>query len=123
MQLLETDNDLLYKNQFREFINSTSPISDSSWNRICEVMVSKQIKKGVRLLGFMEIESAVRFVGKRIVKCEDRYNDKKFVCEFRVGPIILAEMVSFLNTTRSRITLETVTECDFIELPRDLFLI
>lgn len=119
---LENNTYLLYVDQFREFINSTSPISDSSWNKICDIMVFKRIEKGVRILDFMEIENAVRFVGKGIVKCEDHYNEKTFVYDFRVGPIILSETVSFLNNTRSRITLETVTECELIELPRDPFL-
>lgn len=122
MLTLEKNNYLSYIDQLREFINSTSPISDSSWNKICEIMVFKQVKKGVRLLDYMEIEHAVRFVGKGIVKCEDHYNEKSFVYDFRVGPIILAEMVSFLNNTRSRITLETVTDCELIELPSDPFL-
>jgi CRP-like cAMP-binding protein len=85
-------------------------------------MIFKQVEKGVRILDYMEIENAVRFIGKGIVKCEDHYNEKSFVYDFRVGPIVLAEMVSFLNNTRSRITLETVTECELIELPRDSFL-
>ena len=122
MLTLEKNNYLSYIDQFREFINSTSPVSDSSWNKICEIMIFKQVKKGVRLLDYMEIEHAVRFVGKGIVKCEDHYNEKSFVYDFRVGPIILAEMVSFLNNTRSRITLETVTDCELIELPSDPFL-
>ncbi len=80
-----------------------------------------RVKKGVRLLDYMEVESAVRFLGKGIVKCEDHYNDKTFVYDFRVAPIILSETVSLLNSTPSRITLETITECDFIELPRNPF--
>jgi len=122
MMALEKNTYLLYVDQFQEFINSTSPISDSSWNKICDIMVFKRIEKGVRLLDFMEIESAIRFVGKGIVKCEDHYNEKSFVYDFRVGPTVLSETVSFLNNTRSRITLETVTECELIELPRDPFL-
>jgi len=122
MLALEKNKYLLYANQLREFINSTSPISESSWNKICDIMVFKQVKKGVRLLDYMEIENAVRFVGKGIVKCEDHYNEKSFVYDFRVGPIILSETVSLLNNTRSRITLETVTECELIELPSDPFL-
>ena len=122
MLALEKNKYLLYADQLREFINSTSPISESSWNKICDIMVFKQVKKGVRLLDYMEIENAVRFVGKGIVKCEDHYNEKSFVYDFRVGPIILSETVSLLNNTRSRITLETVTECELIELPSDPFL-
>lgn len=122
MLTFEKNNYLLYADLFREFINSTSPISDSSWNKIYDIMVLKRIKKGVRILDFMETESAVRFLGKGIVKCEDHYNEKTFVYDFRVGPIVLSEMVSFLNNTPSQITLETVTECELIELPRDPFL-
>lgn len=122
MRTLEKDKCRIYVDKFHEFINSTSPISDSSWNKICDIMIFKQVEKGVRILDYMEIENAVRFIGKGIVKCEDHYNEKSFVYDFRVGPIVLAEMVSFLNNTRSRITLETVTECELIELPRDSFL-
>ena len=70
----------------------------------------------------MHVENAIRFIGKGIVKCEDHYNEKSFVYDFRVAPIVLGETVSFLNNTRSRITLETVTECEMIELPRESFL-
>ena len=122
MQTLERKECILYINQFRDFINSTSPISDQSWEKICDIMVFKKIKKGVRILDYMGIENAVRFIGKGIVKCEDHYNDKSFVYDFRVAPIVLAETVSFLNNTRSRITLESVTDCELIELPREPFL-
>jgi len=122
MQTLDKDDCILYINQFREFINSTSPISDTSWKKICDLMVFRKIEKGVRILDYMHVENAIRFIGKGIVKCEDHYNEKSFVYDFRVAPIVLGETVSFLNNTRSRITLETVTECEMIELPRESFL-
>jgi len=107
-----------YVDQLRQFIYKTSPVSDSSWDKMCGIMNFWRVKKGVRLLDYMEVESSVRFLGKGIVKCEDHYNEKSFVYDFRVAPIILSETVSLLNNIRSRITLETVTECEFIELPR-----
>lgn len=107
-----------YTAQLQQFIQYTSPVSDDSWNKMCDIMNFWRVGKGVRLLDYMEVESAVRFLGKGIVKCEDHYNEKSFVYDFRVAPIILSETVSLLNNTRSRITLETVTECEFIELPR-----
>lgn len=122
MQTLDKDDCILYIDQLKEFIHSTSPISDSSWNQMCEIMVFRRVKKGVRILDYMHVENAIRFIGKGIVKCEDHYNNKSFVYDFRVGPIILAETVSFLNNMRSRITLETVTDCEIIELPRNPFL-
>ncbi len=70
----------------------------------------------------MQRESAVRFLGKGIVKCEDSYNGKTYVYDFRTAPIILSETVSFLNGTLSTITLETCTDCDILELPREAFL-
>lgn len=123
MKKQESDiNNLLYASQFRDFIDSTSPISDGSWTKMCDIMVFKKLDKGVRLLDFMEVESAIRFLGKGIVKCEDHYNLKSFIYDFRVAPIVLSETVSFLNNTPSRITLETLTACELIELPRDPFL-
>ncbi|WP_321288790.1 Crp/Fnr family transcriptional regulator [uncultured Sunxiuqinia sp.] len=121
MQPLNKEDYPHYCDQLQVFINSTSPISDSSWDKMCSIMNFWRVKKGVRLLDYMEVESAVRFLGKGIVKCEDHYNDKTFVYDFRVAPIILSETVSLLNSTPSRITLETITECDFIELPRNPF--
>lgn len=121
MQQIDINHYPLYLDQFRSFISATSPISDSSWDQMCSIMIFWRVEKGVRLLDYMEVESAVRFLGKGIVKCEDHYNDKSFVYDFRVAPIVLSETVSLLNNTRSRITLETVTECDFIELPRKPF--
>lgn len=121
MQPIDINHYPLYLDQFRSFISATSPISDSSWDKMCSIMNFWRVEKGVRLLDYMEVESAVRFLGKGIVKCEDHYNDKSFVYDFRVAPIVLSETVSLLNNTRSRITLETVTECDFIELPRKPF--
>ncbi|WP_159517773.1 Crp/Fnr family transcriptional regulator [Sunxiuqinia indica] len=121
MQPLNKEDYPHYRDQLRVFINATSPISDSSWDKMCSIMNFWRVKKGVRLLDYMEVESAVRFLGKGIVKCEDHYNDKTFVYDFRVAPIILSETVSLLNSTPSRITLETITECDFIELPRNPF--
>lgn len=78
--------------------------------------------EGEPLLDYMGVETAVRFLGKGIVKCEDYYNEKSFVYDFRVAPIVLSETVSFLNNTRSHISLETLTECEMIELPRAPFL-
>jgi len=122
MQSINIEHCSSYLNQFRAFINATSPVSDCSWDKMCRIMKFCRVKKGVRLLDYMEVESAVRFLGKGIVKCEDHYNEKSFVYDFRVAPIVLSETVSFLNKTRSRITLETVTECDFIELSRNAFI-
>jgi len=122
MMTLETDKSLLYIDQFREFISHTSPISEISWEKLCAIMEFRKYEKGIRLLDYMQVESALRFVGKGIVKCEDHYNEKSFVYDFRVAPIILAETVSFLNNTHSRITLETVSECEMIELPRAAFM-
>ncbi|MBI9042686.1 Crp/Fnr family transcriptional regulator [Lutibacter sp.] len=110
-----------YVDQLYAFINATSPITDSSWDKMLGIMKLWRVNKGVRLLDYMEVESSVRFLGKGIVKCEDHYNDKSFVYDFRVAPIILSETVSLLNNTQSRITLETLTECDFIELPKSPF--
>lgn len=121
MQPINIEDYPHYLDQFHAFIDATSPISDSSWNKMLGIMKFWRVNKGVRLLDYMEVESAVRFLGKGIVKCEDHYNNKSFVYDFRVAPIILSETVSLLNNTRSRITLETVTECDFIELPSTPF--
>lgn len=110
-----------YCGQLRAFINATSPISDESWDKMCGIMNFCRVEKGVRLLDYMRIESSVRFIVKGIVKCEDHFNEKSFVYDFRVAPIILSETVSLLNNTPSRITLETVTECEFIELPTKPF--
>ena len=122
MQLLNREDYSHYCDQFRAFINATSPISDCSWENMCDIMKFWRVEKGVRLLDYMEVESAVRFLGKGIVKCEDHYNEKSFVYDFRVAPIVLSETISFLNATSSRMTLEAVTECDFIELPRKPFI-
>lgn len=110
-----------YADQLYQFINETSPVSNESWNKMCSIMNYWRVGKGVRLLDYMEVESSVRFLGKGIVKCEDHYNEKSFIYDFRVAPIILSETVSLLNGIRSRITLETVSECEFIELPRAPF--
>jgi len=118
MQALNPKDYPHYADQLRRFIDETSPVSDESWNKMCGIMNFWRVKKGVRLLDYMEIESSVRFLGKGIVKCEDHYNEKSFIYDFRVAPIVLSETVSLLNGIRSRITLETVTECEFIELPR-----
>ncbi|MDX8340884.1 Crp/Fnr family transcriptional regulator [Draconibacterium sp. IB214405] len=120
--MTDRDNTLPYIDQFREFITHTNPISDNSWKKLCTIMEFRKFEKGVRLLDYMQVENSLRFVGKGIVKCEDHYNEKSFVYDFRVAPIILAETVSLLNGTRSRITLETVTECELIELPRIAFM-
>lgn len=122
MESIDIDCFPHYLEQFRSFINATSPISDRSWDAMCGIMKLWRTEKGVRLLNYHEIEGAVRFLGRGIVKCEDHYNGKSFVYDFRVAPIILSETVSLLNNTPSRITLETVTECDFIELPRNPFI-
>lgn len=122
MQALDKTLHSHYFDQLRAFIEATSPISDNSWKDICEIMNLWEAPKGFRLLDYMEVESAVRFVGKGIVKCEDHYNKQSFVYDFRVAPIILSETVSFFNGLPSRITLETLTECQFIELPREPFL-
>uniref|UniRef100_UPI0032164512 Crp/Fnr family transcriptional regulator n=1 Tax=uncultured Draconibacterium sp. TaxID=1573823 RepID=UPI0032164512 len=121
MQPLNPSDYTHYIDQLRQFITETSPVSDESWSKMCGIMNFWRVDKGVRLLDYMEFESSVRFLGKGIVKCEDHYNEKSFVYDFRVAPIILSETVSLLNGIRSRITLETVTECEFIELPKDPF--
>jgi hypothetical protein len=116
------DQFLQYQNQLQQFINATSQVSDSSWKKMCEIMRFYEVKKGTRLLDYMRIEQAVRFLGKGIVKCEDHFYGKSFVYDFRVAPIILSETVSFFNNTPSRLTLEAVTDCEFIELPREPFI-
>lgn len=118
MNRINEEHFLLYRDQLYDFIKATSPITDQSWEKMCQIMQFCQVSKGERLLNYMKIESSVRFLGKGIVKCEDHYNDKSFVYDFRVAPIILSETVSLLNALPSRITLEAVTDCEFIELPR-----
>lgn len=122
MTTLEKENFLQYRNQFYEFIKATSPISETSWAKVCDVMRFYKVEKGTRLLDYMRVERAVRFLGKGIIKCEDHFNGKSFVYDFRVAPIILCETVSFFNSSPSRITLEAVTACEFIELPSDPFI-
>lgn len=107
--------------EFHSFINSTSPISESSWQAISSIMNYRTTEKGERLLDYMKIESSVRFLYKGIVKCEDHFNERSFVYDFRVAPIVLSETVSLFNAIPSRITLEAITKCEFIELPRVQF--
>lgn len=121
MEALDKNRHQDYYDQLRAFIALTSPISDQDWNNICGITNLWRVPKGTRLLDYMEVESSVRFLGKGIVKCEDHYNGKSFVYDFRVAPIVLSETVSLLNNTPSRITLETITECEFLELPRESF--
>jgi len=122
MKTLENEDFLRYRNQFYEFITVTSPISEDSWAKICGIMRFYKVEKGTRLLDYMRVEKAVRFIGKGIVKCEDHFNGKSYVYDFRVAPIILCETVSFFNGSPSRITLEAVTACEFIELPSEPFI-
>lgn len=122
MEPLSQEHCSFYCDQLHSFINATSPISDESWERLCAIMKFWRVEKGEPLLDYMGVETAVRFLGKGIVKCEDYYNEKSFVYDFRVAPIVLSETVSFLNNTRSHISLETLTECEMIELPRAPFL-
>lgn len=89
---------------------------------MCDIMNAYRVPKGYKLLDYMQTESAVRFLGKGAVKCVDHYNGKSFVYDFRIAPIVLSETVSFLNNTPSRITLETIDTCEFLELPRASFL-
>lgn len=110
-----------YVKEFHSFINSTSPISEASWQAMCSIMNYRTAEKGDRLLDYMEIESSVRFLYKGIVKCEDHFNETSFVYDFRVAPIVLSETVSLFNVIPSRITLEAITKCEFIELPRVQF--
>lgn len=108
--------------QLSQFVEATCPILPESWNSICDMAQVYRLPKGIRLLDYMAVESCVRFLGQGMVKCEDHYSGRSFVYDFRVAPIILAETVSFFNGTPSRITLEAMTECVFIALPRDPFL-
>ena len=119
MKALKRHQCLSYIDQLRNFINLTNPISEETWNHLCEIMNFHQVEKNTRILDYMEKEMSIRFLGKGIVKCEDHYNGQSFVYDFRVAPIILCETVSLLNETPSRITIETITECEFIEFPRD----
>lgn len=118
MEELDLLYDPQYIEQFRHFIKLTSPISDTSWEEMVSIMHLRRVDKGMRLLDYMEEENAVRFLCKGVVKCEDTYNRISFVYDFKVAPIMLSEMVSFFNASPSHITLESVTECDFLELPR-----
>lgn len=122
MEALNKKNYSQYFDQLRAFTEATSPISDNSWAKMCDIANLWRAPKGTRLLDYMNVESSVRFLGKGIVKCEDHYNGESFVYDFRVAPIILSETVSFFSGQPSRITLETVTECDILELPREEFI-
>jgi len=119
---LEKENFERYQNQFREFIKATSPISNESWMKMRELMRFYKVEKGTRLLDYMRVERTLRFLVKGIVKCEDHFNGKSYVYDFRVAPIILCETVSFFNNSPSRITLEAVTPCEFFELSAESFL-
>lgn len=103
---------------FYTYVQSTSPVSPSSWEALRGIMVENTAVKGERILDYMKIEQAVRFLYRGIVKCEDHFNGKTYVYDFRMAPIILSETVSFFNGIPSRITLEAITDCGFIELPR-----
>lgn len=118
MKTLNLEHYPQYVKQFRDYITTIFPISDEAWNSMVKIMTLKRVKKGVRILDYMEIESALRFLGKGIVKCEDNFEGKKFILDFRVAPIAICESNSIIYKTPSEITLETSTECDFIELPR-----
>lgn len=122
MKPLDPKHHQHYFSLFRDFMTRTGPMSDENWKRIQSVMKIWSVPKGVRLLDYMEVESALRFLGKGIVKCEDHYNNKSFIYDFRVAPVVVSEMVSFLNNHPSRITLETCTECEFVEVPREALL-
>jgi len=122
MTTLDKNELVQYQEQFYKFVQATSPISDSSWKKMCEIMRFYKVEKGTRMLEYMRIERAVRFLVKGIVKCEDHLSEKTFVYDFRVAPIILCETVSFFNNNPSRISLEAVTDCEFIELSGDSFL-
>lgn len=122
MQFLTLNDYPDFLSLFREFIQQTSPISDDSWAKMVDIMNVCKVEKGMRLLDHQCVESSVRFLGKGVVKCEDHYNDKSFVYDFRVAPIVLSETVSFFNGVPSRITLEAVTDCYFLELPREPFM-
>lgn len=114
----KVDNYSQKVNEFYSFIMATCPISEASWQAICGIMNYRYALKGEPLLEYMKVESSVRFLTKGIVKCEDHFNNKSFVYDFRVAPIILSETFSFFNAIPSRITLEAVTNCEYIELPR-----
>lgn len=116
------DDFLNCRNQLYDFIKATCPITEASWEKMCSIMRFYKVEKGTRLLDYMRVERAVRFLGKGIVKCEDHFNEKSFVYDFRVAPIVLSETFSFLNNKPSRITLEAVTDCEFIELSREQFI-
>lgn len=110
-----------YVQQFREYFNAIHEISDESWGKLTDIMILRRIKKGTLLLEYMEVENAVRFLGKGIVKCQGKYKDKTYISDFRVAPIAICESTSILQLTPSNIALETLTECDFIELPQKEF--
>ncbi len=107
---------------FHTFVNSTFSVSTDSWNDLCTIIEFKTVEKGERLLNFMKTEQSLRFLWKGIVKCEDHFNEKSFVYDFRMAPIILSETVSLLNGIPSRITLEAITHCEYINMPREAVL-
>lgn len=103
---------------FYSFIQSTCYVSKDSWKQMCAIMKFRTAKKGEYLLDYLEIENSVRFLTSGIVKCEDHFKNKSFVYDFRAAPIILSETFSLFNEIPSRITLETITDCEYLELPR-----
>lgn len=119
MKFIDKESFAEYQSEFHSFVNSTSPISEASWQAMRGIMNFKTAEKGERLLDYLKIESSVRFLYKGIVKCEDHFNAQSFVYDFRVAPIVLSETFSLFNAIPSRITLEAITKCEFIELPRE----
>lgn len=118
MQPLELKHYPQYVEGFRNYFESIYPVSDELWKKMVSKMILKRVKKGVRILDYMEIENAVRFLGKGIVKCEQHYNDQSFVFDFRVAPIAICESGSIQYRTPSSVTLETSTECELILMPQ-----
>lgn len=110
-----------YAVQFRSYLNSLCPVSDTLWKKLSSKIKLQRVESGHFILKYLEVENAVRFIGKGIVKCTDTYNGKSYVFDFRVAPIAICESVSILNDTPSHISLEAITECDLIVLSKEAF--
>ena len=107
-----------YLQALKQFINSYSPISQESWNKIENICTFKKLSKGETLLHLGDVAHEYYFIGKGLLRAYfsdiegNIYNKNLFLENSLAG-----STVSLLQDTPSEFCLEALEETTLIVIP------
>ena len=111
-----------YFEKYKTPILQHIPLLADIWHQFIQLAEIKIVSKGIVILGKDQYEKEVRYLAEGVVKimCHNQYD--YFVYDFRESNNFLCDPISLLQETPSRFSMETITNCLIISIPRDRFI-